>query len=236
MLLKRLGGGWVAKTQYLYSLLSCGVYDSQLENLYQHEDQQPKNLTLEQCHNFIMPLLRTNRRFNVSKEAAGRGVDENAPGAKPDSSADVLPVRALNGDRSNRAEQRGRSPEHGQGGGKRLVSDPGLPPCTHCGKAHNPKYCRVGSSTFRPKWLKDQRRVGESDVKERLKFNLCVWCGKKRHKGTERCHERKPRTGNQGQDPQRMDVQRSVCKGCGKPGHSEDTCWNLHPELKRRKP
>ena len=60
-------------------------------------------------------------------------------------------------------------------------------------------------------------------MKERLNLNLCVWCSKKSHEGTERCPERKPRTGNQGQDPQNPDAQRSVCKGCGKPGHSEDS-------------
>ena len=117
VLLKRLGrvSQDIAKIQYLHALLFCGFYDSQLEKLYEHADQQPKNLTLEQCHNFLMPLLCTHRCFNVSKQAAGRGVDDNAPEAKPDLSADVLPVRALNGDRSNRAEQRGRSPERGQG-------------------------------------------------------------------------------------------------------------------------
>ena len=94
MSLKRLGG--------LHALLSRGLYDSQLEKLYEHEDQQPKNLTLEQCHNFIMDFLRTRRRFNVSKGAAGRGGDDSAPEAKPDSSADVLPMRAVNGDSSNR--------------------------------------------------------------------------------------------------------------------------------------
>ena len=188
----------IAKIHYLHALLSCGFYNSQLEKLYEHGDQQPKNLTLEQCHNFIMPLLKTRRRFNVSKEAAGCRVDDSASEGKPDSSADVLPVRALNADRSNRAEKRRRSPERGPGGDKRPVSDPRLPPCTHCGKAHNPKYCWVGSSTFWPKWLTDQRRVGESDVKDRLKLNLCVWCGKKRDEGTERCPERTPRAGIQG--------------------------------------
>ena len=82
--------------------------------------------------------------------------------------------------------------------------------------------------------VKNQKRVGESDVKERLRLNLCVWCGKKRHEGKEKCPERKPRTSPQAEGESKS-ADRPMCKGCGKPGHTEDKCWSLHPELKPQK-
>ena len=214
VLLKRLGGvpPDIAKTQYLHALLSCGFFDSQLEKLYELQDTQPKALTLEDCHNFIMPLLRTHRRFTVSKKAAGRKTTETH--------SDEAPVQGIHPDsrgrtRGDEANRRGQSPEREHGGGKRTASDRGLPPCTYCGKAHNPKTCWVGSSTHWPPWLKNQKRVGESDVKERLRLSLCVWCGKRRHEGKEKCPERKPRTSPQAEGESKS-ADRPMCKGCGK--------------------